>query len=242
MGFITHIWSKRAWLPLVVGVAWLFLWAPHALGETVYLNTGESIQGKIVRVTDNTVFIESSKGFGILQIDRSDILLIEFENAKRDLSKTIGIGYAHRSSPSGVASVAAPYAVDAFSVKMWLDENQSVDIQLGFYSASIGGTKALEVLSLEGRYAVVFDRRANMDLYFGGGLSYIKVTDNVTGSGVDGTGTGLQAFLGIELFFSNMPNLGFSAEIGVGSQTVGDRSVTNISTTTFPTFSLRYYY
>jgi len=46
----------------------------------------------------------------------------------------------------------------------------------------------------------------------------------------------------VEMFFSSMPNLGISSEIGIRSQSLGDSSVVNLSLTSFPTFSVRYYF
>lgn len=213
-----------------------------ARAETVHLNTGESIKGRIVRVDEQTVSIESDKGFGVLQINKSDITLIEFDENERDPSRLIGIGYVHRSTPSSVGAQAAEYGTDSLSLKMWLNEHESVDLLVGFYSASEGDEEILEVFTLDLRFASVFSRRANLDLYWGASVGYLNVTDRTVGRDFSDSGTRFSFFLGSELFFATLPNLGFSAEIGVGAQTVGEREVTNISTTTFPTFSLRYYY
>jgi hypothetical protein len=59
---------------------------------------------------------------------------------------------------------------------------------------------------------------------------------------VEGTGVSLRVFLGLEMFFVTLPNVGISSELSVGTQNVGDNSTTNLSTTTFPAFSIRYYF
>lgn len=224
-------------------VAALILFAANsAFGETVHLTSGESIKGRIIRVDENSVAIESDQGFGVIEIQRSEITLIEFEEAKRDPDRTMGFGYFHRVTPNSVGGQAMEYAVDAFSVKFWLNSIDSLDFLVGFFSADQSGSKLYEVFSFDIRYATVFQRQASLDLYYGGSLGVINVTDNTGVNSIEESGTNMRAFLGAELFFATLPNLGISGEVGVGSQSLGDREVTNISTTTFPTFSMRYYF
>ena len=233
---------KIRWLWLPVCLPLLLLLCGTALAETVHLNTGESIQGKIVRVDPDSISMESDKGFGVIQIKRSDITLIEYEENERDLSRLFGIGYYHRSTPSNVSIQAAEYGVDALSLKMWFSSTDSVDLLLGFYSSSNKQTTIYEVFSLDVRYASVFKRQANLDVYYGGSLGYLSVTDKTGGNNIEDTGYAMRVFLGVELIFVTLPNLGISSEIGIGTQSVGDNSTTNLSATTFPTFSIRYYY
>jgi hypothetical protein len=213
-----------------------------ARAETVHLNTGESIKGKIVRSDADSVSIESDKGFGVIQIKRSDITLIEFDQNERDLSRLVGIGYYHRATPSSVSSQASEYGVDALSLKMWMSKFDSVELQLGYFGATTSGVKTFEVFSVDVRYADVFKRTAGLDVYWGGSLGYLNVTDYTSGRNIKGTGYSYRAFLGLEMFFLTLPNVGISSELSVGSQSVGDSSTTNLSTTTFPAFSIRYYF
>ena len=227
-----------------------FLWINFTLlflaltvkAETVHLNSGESIEGKIIRVEAESISVESSKGFGVIHVNRSDISLIEFDQKSRGMSRKIGIGYYHRSSPSSVGAISAEYGVDALSMKMWLSDTDSVDIQLGFYSFDDSVQTKFSVFSLDARYAMVFTRKSNLDVYMGGSVGYLNVKDTTLNRNVSDTGTSLRAFLGVEMFFVTLPNLGISSEIGLGFQTVGNVNTTNLSTTTFPSFSIRYYY
>ncbi|MDH5751198.1 MAG: hypothetical protein OEZ59_02115 [Deltaproteobacteria bacterium] len=213
------------------------------LAETVHLNTGEAIKGRITAVDDDMVTIESASGFGAIKVKRSDIHLVVFEqDGERDFSRRIGLGFVHRNPPPGVGATAVEYGVDALSAKIWMTRDKALDLLLGFFSASDDEKKILEVVSLEVRYLSVFSRRANLDLYWGGGLGIISVEDNTGAKSFSGMGSTARVFLGTEIFLVTLPNLGFSAELGLGSQSVGGRNVTNISTTSFPTFSIRYYY
>jgi hypothetical protein len=230
---------RGLWVAVLIAMLWA---AASAQAETVQLKTGESIRGKIVRSDADSISVESDKGFGVIQIKRSDITLIEFDQTERDLSRLVGIGYYHRATPSSVGAQASEYGVDALSLKMWLSREDSVDLQLGFYSNSDASGKVFEVFSLDLRYARVFSRHASLDVYWGGSLGYLNVTDHTLGRDVTGTGYSARGFLGLELFFVSLPNVGISSELSVGTQHVANTSTTNLSATTFPTFSLRYYF
>jgi hypothetical protein len=230
---------KMKWLGAMVLVGML---ATPCFGETIYLSTGESVRGRIIRVDDQTISVESDKGYGIIQIAKSDVTLIEYDQKKRDPSRTLGFGYFHRSVPPSITPGATEYGVDALSLKYWLSSTDSMELQWGYYSAQNDGKALLEIFSLDVRYAYVFQRRANLDLYYGASAGYLSVKDQTGGANVDDTGTRVRVFIGAEAFFVSLPNLGVSAEIGFGSQTVGKQTVTNLSTTTFPTFGVRYYF
>jgi len=228
-------------LRIWITVAFLALATP-VLAETVHLKGGETIKGRIIGITNETITIESEKGYGVLQVPRKEVLLIEYQDESRDPSRTIGIGFQHHSSPTTGNGSASEYGVDALSLKYWLDRTDSVDVQFGFFSAMNAGQKLLEVFSLDLRYAHVFKRQAELDLYYGGSLGYLAVTDQTRKPFVDDSGFGVKAFLGAEIFFVTLPNLGLAAEFGIGTQQVGDRSTTSITTTSFPTLSARYYF
>jgi hypothetical protein len=216
--------------------------ASPALAETIHLKGGERVKGRIIGITNETITVESEKGYGVLQIPRTDVLLIEYQDESRDPSRTMGIGYHHRSAPVTGNGSAAEYAVDAISLKYWLDAYDSLDVQVGFFSAINDGDKELEVFSMDLRYATVVKRQADMDLYIGGSLGYLQVEDNTTADPVDDSGFGVRAFAGVEVFFVTLPNLGIAGEVGIGTQQVGNRSTTSISTSSFPSFSVRYYF
>jgi hypothetical protein len=230
---------KMKWLGAIL---MLLLLAAPCFGETVYLVTGESIKGRIIRTDDQTISVESDKGYGIIQIAKSDVILVEYDQKKRDPSRTLGFGYYHRSQPSSSTAAATEYGVDALSLKYWISSTDSMDLQWGYYSAQSDGTTILEVLSFDVRYASVFQRRGNLDLYYGASAGYIAVTDKTGGNNIEDSGTRLRVFLGAEVFFVTLPNLGISGEIGFGQQSIGKQTVTNLSTTTFPTFAVHYYF
>jgi hypothetical protein len=230
---------------LMIGLMALALvaWdARPARAEIVHLVSGEVIQGKIVRVDDTTVSIESDKGYGVLQINKSDITLIEYEAHKRDMARQMGVGYFHRSAPSVTTPATTDYGLDALAVKYFVTSTDSAEALLGYYSSILGGAVQLEVFSLDLRYANVFARHGLMDLYAGVSVGFLSVVDKVSGNDVNSNGARGGVFLGTEVFFATLPNLGISGEVGFYSQTVGKRQVTDLSTSSFPAFSVRYYF
>lgn len=217
-------WRWIAVLALALGAAL------PARAETVHLVTGEVIKGKIVRADPDSISVESDKGYGVIQIRRSDVTLIEFDEGRRDLSRTIGVG-----------ATGSETGVDALSVKMWLSKTDSVDLQVGFYSASTSGVSQ-KVFEMDVRYATVIRRQAQSDVYLGGSVGYLNVSGTALGSTATGTGYSVRGFAGVELFLTALPNIGISAEVGVGMQKVGDTTTTTLFTSTIPALTLRYYF
>lgn len=230
---------KNHWLWLA---AMLLFFAAPVYGEKVHLSSGEVIEGQIVGVEEDIISIESERGFGVLQIRKADIILIEYEKAKRNPDNTIGIGYHHRTNPNTAGGTAVEYGVDAVSLKFWMSDETSIDFLLGFFSSESGSTTDFEVFSFDVRWATVFKRQAQLDLYWGASVGFISVTDTTGATPIDDSGQTLGVFVGAELFLVTVPNLGISGEIGLVTQSVGDRTTTNISTATFPAFSIRYYF
>lgn len=230
---------KNHWLWLT---AVLLLLAGSAYGETVHLSSGEIINGRIVGVEEDIISIESERGFGVLQIRKADITLIEYDKAKRNPDNTIGIGYLHRTNPNNAGGTAVEYGVDALSLKFWVSQESSLDFLIGFFSSDTGGTTDFEVFSFDVRLATVFKRQSQLDLYWGAGAGFLSVTDNTGATPIEDNGQTLSLFVGAELFFVTIPNLGISGEIGLVTQSVGERTTTNLSSATFPAFSIRYYF
>ncbi|MDH4120726.1 MAG: LSm family protein [Deltaproteobacteria bacterium] len=222
-----------------MGAALMMASSP-AWAEVIYLKSGETIRGKIVAFDQQTVTVDSERGFGTLQINRDDITMIEFDSAQRSPARTMGLGYLHRSTALGSAASVGDYGLDSLSIKYWIGDTSAMDFLVGFFSSSQGTTTKLDIFSVELRYYNVFKRNGNLDLYWGLGGGFMNVND--TTRSLNAAGVSVRGVLGAEIFFPSMPNLGISTEIGMGAQTLGNITTTNISTTTFPNFSMRYYF
>lgn len=223
----------RIKISILITLLFFFI-ASHSYAAIIHLNSGESLSGRIQSMDDQTLSLESDRGFGVLQIDKADIRLIEFDGNRRDLSRKFGLGYYYR------APVSKEFSVSSASIKYWLNNSDAVDMQIGYAGTADDGTKLEEIFHLEMRFSRVMIQEGNHDIYYGGGLGFISVTDEE--SKTDDTGLSFQAMLGIEFFFINYPNLGISAELGVTNQTVGDRKSIGLFSSGFPTMAARYYF
>ncbi len=211
-----------------------FFFTSNVYAAKIHLNSGESLSGKIQGMDDQTLSLESDRGFGVLQIDKADMRLIEFDGNQRDLSRKFGLGYYQRGP------VAQEFSIGAASLKYWLNSTDAVDMLVGYGGTVEGGDKLEEIFNLEVRFSRVVLQEGNHDLYWGGGLGFISVTDEETKT--DDTGITLRGLLGVEFFFVSFPNLGISAELGVSNQTVGGRTTMGIFSSGFPTMAVRYYF
>jgi len=102
------------------------LFAFTASAETLRLNSGESLEGKILKMDENTLFIESHLTAQELKIDRADLSLIEFDSSARSLARRLGIGLHYR--PNGNE--------ENLSIKNWISAVDSAELIVGYSSGT----------------------------------------------------------------------------------------------------------
>lgn len=213
-----------------------FLLSSTAFGAVVYLNSGESLSGRIKSMDEQTLSLESDRGFGILRIERADIRLIEFDNTGNNLARKLGLGFYQPGIALNGRGNSREYNTGKFSFKHWFTAEDAFEVLVG-YSETIEGKDALfKIVNLEGRLSQVFLQEGQQHLYWGGGFGLLMVTDEQ--EKVDDSGIGLQVFLGIEMFSLSLPNVGLSVEGGMKRQSVGDRN----SQFFFNAVAARYYF
>jgi len=207
--------------------------------NTVYLKNGEIIYGKITQYNSDFLTLESLKGQGVLQIPSEDINMITTRDTLVDMSMRTGIGYvSHKSTLSGQGGPAA-YQSDMLSYREYLDKDLFMDLLFAFGNARYDDN-TLNVMSLDVRGGLIFQKYRNLQLYYGGAFGWMTITDDA--NSINGSGFSYGAFTGGEIFFTSMPNLGFSAEIGISKRQIGDYEAFDVSTSTFPTLSAHYYF
>jgi len=123
------------------------LFAFTASAETLRLNSGESLEGKILKMDENTLFIESHLTAQELKIDRADLSLIEFDSSARSLARRLGIGLHYR--PNG--------------------NEDSAEMIVGYSS----GTQ--DTFGFELRYSRVFMVEGATDLFYGAGAGILSI-------------------------------------------------------------------
>ena len=182
--------------------------------ETLRLNSGESLEGKIRIMNEKTLFLESNLTAQELKIDRADLSLIEFDSTGRSLARRIGIGFHYRPNGNEVN----------LSIKNWLSEIDSAELMVGYSSGSE------DTFAFELRYARVFKVEGTSDLFYGAGTGLISKDSK--------RGTAFRFFSGSEIFPKSSPNFAVSLELGVLSkQGLGDDSQTF-----YNAISARYYF
>ena len=192
----------------------ILLFAVTASAETLRLNSGESLEGKIRIMDEKTLFIESHLTAQELKIDRADLSLIEFDASARSLTRRLGIGLHYR--PNGNE--------ENLSIKNWLSSVDSAELIVGYSS----GTQ--DTFGLELRYARVFKVEGATDLFYGAGAGILSKDSK--------RGTAFKFFSGSEFFPMSSPNFGLSLELGVlRQQGIGD-----VTQSFYNAIAARYYF
>jgi len=206
---------------------------------TIYLKNGEVIEGSITQFSNEFITVESAAGHGVLQLPTASINFITAIKSRMKMDQRNGIGYVQKKSTLNSAGGVTNYASDQLSYKMFFDDNLFGNVLLAYGNANYGGSE-LAIFALDYRMGLIFDQVQNILLYYGGQIGYLQINDSA--SGVEGTGTSLGAFVGAEMFFSTLPNFGFTGEIGYRIQKAGNYDASDLSLSTFPSFSIHYYF
>ena len=192
----------------------IILFASAASADTLRLNSGESLEGKIRLMDENTLYLESKLTSQELRIDRADLNIIEFGSSDRSFARRVGFGIFYR--PNGNE--------ENLSIKNWLSSDDSAELLVGYNSGS------QDTFSVELRYLKVFMVEGTNDLYYGAGLGIVSKSSE--------RGTALRFFSGNEFFPRGSPNLGISIELGMHSQ----QGISNAAQGFYNAFSARYYF
>ncbi len=206
---------------------------------TIYLRNGEILEGTITQFTNEFLTVESLSGHGVLQIPTSQVNFITSGKSRIAMNQRNGVGYLQKKSTLNSSSGLTTYSSDQLSYKFFLSDTLFGNGLLAYGNASYNDTK-LQIMAVDFRVGKVFRQFQNTLLYAGLSLGYLQINDDA--NAIDGTGTALSVFAGAEMFFNALPNFGFSAEIGYGMREAGDYSSSDLSISTFPSFSIHYYY
>lgn len=206
---------------------------------TIFLKNGEVIEGTITQFSNEFIIVESAAGHGVLQLPTASINLITSKKSRLRMEHRNGLGYVQKKSTLNSESGITNYASDQLSYKMFFENDLFGNVLFAYGNASVSGRK-LQIFAVDYRMGLIFDQIQNMMLYYGGSVGYLQINDDT--NGVDGTGTSLGAFVGAELSFATLPNFGFSGEIGYRIQKAGNYDASDLSLSTFPSFSVHYYF
>jgi len=192
----------------------ILLFTFTASAETLRLNSGASLEGKILKMDEKTLFIESHLTAQELKIDRADLSLIEFDSSARSLARRLGIGLHYR--PNGNE--------ENLSIKNWFSAVDSADLFVGYSS----GTQ--DTFGFELRYSRVFMVEGATDLFYGAGAGILSKNNN--------RGTIFRFYSGSEFFPLSSPSFGFSLELGVQRK----QGIEDVTQGFYNAIAARYYF
>lgn len=119
----------------------------------------------------------------------------------KDLKGHLGIGFNSQFSPENL---------DALSGKYWINNELAVQGLFGFNFSDASGES--DDLEIGGKVYFKIKDEENLHVDIIAGVGFIR-SDPDKGNTKDGTW--VNAGVGLEYFFSGLPNLGFSTEVGV---------------------------
>ncbi len=212
---------------------------PGTSDFTLFLQNGEIIEGIITQFTNEFLTVESKSGYGTLQIPISSVNFITTGKSHIDLNQRDAIGYVQKNSTLSTPGGSASYSSNQISYKFFLDKNLFGNLLAAYGSTSTNGSK-LQILSLDYRMGLIFKEVQNILLYYGGTIGYLQIKDDT--NNIDGSGTGYGVFVGAEIFFQSLPNFGFSGEIGYSIKKADEYETSDLSISSFPSFSIHYYF
>lgn len=145
--------------------------------------------------------------------------------AAKDLKGNLGLGFNSQLSPGGV---------DAISAKYWINNELCVQGLLGFKY-----TDEADEMDIGGKvhFKIKDEENLHVDVMAGLGFAYVNPE-----MGSSDTATWLSGGMGIEYFFSGLPNLGFSAEIGLSIMDYDDSTSFGTTADTFVGAGIHYYF
>ncbi len=143
----------------------------------------------------------------------------------KDLNGRVGLGFNSQLSPNGINSA---------SLKIWTTPDICLQPILGFEF-----TDDVNEIDIGGKLLYKLKDEKNMNVYTGGGIGVAIVDPDV---GDSETAFSIGALLGVEYFFSGLPNLGFSSEIEFLVSDYLENTTVGLDADTFLTAGIHYYF
>jgi hypothetical protein len=143
----------------------------------------------------------------------------------KDLKGNLGIGFNSQFSPQDV---------DSLSAKYWINNELAVQGLLGFNYSD-----ASDELDVGGKVYFKIKDEENLHVDAIAGLGFARVDPE---NGSTETAKWLSVGIGIEYFFSGLPNLGFSTEVGLTMMDYDDDTSFGTTGDSFVGAGIHYYF
>jgi hypothetical protein len=143
----------------------------------------------------------------------------------KDLKGNLGVGFNSQLSPRDVEAISAKY---------WINNELCVQGLLGFRY-----TDNTDETDFGGKvfFKIKDEENMHVDAIVGVGFAYVNPDQ-----GDSDTATWLSGGIGLEYFFSGLPNLGFSTEVGLTIMDYDDNTSVGTSADTFVGAGIHYYF
>jgi hypothetical protein len=143
----------------------------------------------------------------------------------KDLKGNLGIGFNSQFSPQDL---------DSLSAKYWINNELAVQGLLGFNYSD-----AYDETDIGGKvyFKVNDEENLHVDVFAGLGLSRVDPDKGSTE-----TGKWISIGMGLEYFFSGLPNLGFSTEVGLTMTDYDDDTSFGTMADSFVGAGIHYYF
>ena len=143
----------------------------------------------------------------------------------KDLKGNLGVGFNSQLSPQGVEAISAKY---------WINNELCVQGLLGFRY-----TDDTDETDFGGKvlFKIKDEENMHVDAIVGVGFAYVNPDQ-----GSSDTATWMSGGIGIEYFFSGLPNLGFSTEVGLTVMDYDDNTAVGTTADTFVGAGIHYYF
>ena len=143
----------------------------------------------------------------------------------KDLNGRVGLGFNSQLSPNGINSA---------SLKIWTTSDICLQPILGFQFSD-----DVNEIDVGGKLLYKIKDEKNTNVYTGGGIG-VAIVDPDPGDSE--TAFSIGGILGVEYFFSGLPNLGFSSEIEFVVSDYLENTIVGIEADTFLTAGIHYYF
>ncbi|MEJ2095857.1 MAG: hypothetical protein P8Y38_01670 [Deltaproteobacteria bacterium] len=143
----------------------------------------------------------------------------------KDLKGSLGIGFNSQLSPQGVDSISAKY---------WFNNELCLQGLVGFrYTDDVDETD----IGAKINFKIKDEENLHVDAIVGIGFAHVNPDE-----GDSDTATWMSGGVGIEYFFSGLPNLGFSTEVGLTVLDYDNDTAFGTSADTFVGAGIHYYF
>jgi hypothetical protein len=168
---------------------------------------------------------EKMKSFKLLTAICVCVLLVAGTVSAKDLKGQVGLGFNSQLSQEGMDSISAKY---------WLNDDLGFQGIFGFTFSD-----NYDEIDMGGKVMYKLIDEQNMYVAGIGGLGISHVDPD---RGDDDTGWWLSGGVGLEYFFSGLPNLGFSTEVSIVFSDYRDNSSFNTAADTAVSAGIHYYF